>query len=167
MRTAKLVLAAAALATAALGAPASADPTFETGVNTGDTGIIQVAVNSGLGGSRTGGPADGVLGAECTFQQVNSPNNGVTALVIAGHGVAGLRGSERPVSTDMHCMIINYYSGDVVFDQTEGGESAVAINAGVVVTSSSAWTVCTEVRAHYSDGAFLTTDRLRCIYPRV
>lgn len=167
MRIAKIALAAAALATVAAGSPAQADPTYETGFNTGDAGLIQVAVNSGLTGDRTGGPTDGLLGAQCTYEQVNTPNNGVTALVIAGTASAGMRGAERPTSTDLRCMIVNHYTGEVVYNEIEGNEGPVALNAWVEVTTSSAWRVCTEVHAHYSDGAFITTDRLRCIYPNV
>ncbi|HWL36326.1 MAG TPA: hypothetical protein VNQ77_09015 [Frankiaceae bacterium] len=166
MRIAKIALAAAAIA-ASTAMPASADPTFETGVNTGDAGFVSVTLNTGLAASRSAdSPDQGVLDAKCSYEQINTPNSGYATLVIAGYAAASPQGTNRAVATSLKCVIKNYYTGATVYEGTAANESTAAINVPTPPTvQSAAWIVCTETKALYANGAFVTTERLHCINP--
>jgi hypothetical protein len=166
MRIAKIALAAAALA-AATAVPAYADPTFETGVNTGDAGVISLTLNSGVGTARSAdSPDQGLLDAKCEYEQVNTPNSGYATLVIAGHAAASFNGTHRPVATSLRCVVKNYYTGETVYDQRQANESLVTVNVPVPPTvQSAAWVVCAETYALYDNGVYVQTERLHCINP--
>lgn len=166
MRIAKIALVAAAIAVSTA-MPASADPTFETGFNTGDAGVVSVTLNTGLAASRSAdSPDQGLLDAKCEYEQVNTPNTGNATLVIAGHAAASMNGANRPVATQLRCLVKNFYTGEVAYDVTAANESVVAINTPVPpAVRSAAWIVCTETKALYSNGVYVTTERLHCINP--
>lgn len=166
MRTVKIAFAVAATM-AAVAMPAHADHTVVTGYNNGDVGVISLTASAG-GGARSTNPLAAVLDAKCEFHQVTRPSSNDTQLVVVGHAVAAPNGTNRAVSTQVRCVLRNYFTGATVVNHTQANEGSVAVWAPPHITlntPATSYTVCAEARAHFFDGSFVTTDPLSCITP--
>lgn len=165
MRMTKLALSAIALVVAA-GLPASADPTYATGYNNGDAGVITLAVNAGVTSSAdsTNNPVEGLLNATCEYHQITRPSSNDVVLVVQGHAVAAPRNGHRAVAVTVTCVLKNLFTGSTVYNGTFANEGMAAVwvpqTQGGLATS---YRVCAESRALYADGSYVVTDQMHCI----
>lgn len=164
MRIAQFVVAAAA-AVSAFAPSASADPTFVTGYNNGDIGVISLTVNSGVG-TTSDNPEEGLLDTKCKFHQVTTPSSNDTVLVVEGASVTGLRNGHRAVASAVRCRLENADTGAEVFDAEFANETAVgAWVPQVRLSRAASFRVCSEAWALFADNSYVRTDRLECLEP--